>query len=371
MMRTKPSIIPSVGVAAALSLSLFLAPLALAATTGTLLPTGDGYSLQWTPSAGATHYTLVDESACNGTTDYVSTNTVGRRDAYSLSLASVPDGATITAIAILPCASRNSGGGGSATLNVFYRANGVNSADAGAYTLPSGTTPASLATTTFSSLAIPKVSTTTLEIGAVYSAGTKGVRLSRLASVLTYTVPTPAAPSGLSAVADPSSIALDLSWTDNSSDESGFVVERKLSTGSIYSALATTTVNVTTYVDSTVTQGTTYNYRVRAYNAFGYSGYTGVATGTAPSIPAAPFFVVPSASSSSVLLTSGTSTGATYYGFERSATGSSTGFSLIGTSSVNTFIDPAPGSGTWWYRSYAANVYGASGYSPASSVTLP
>jgi hypothetical protein len=33
---------------------------------------------------------MVDESACNGTTDYVSETTVGERDSYRVSLASVP-----------------------------------------------------------------------------------------------------------------------------------------------------------------------------------------------------------------------------------------------------------------------------------------
>src|SRR5437868_12337378 len=82
----------------------------LASTTGILPPSSDGNYLQWTPSAGTTHYTLVDESACNGTTDYNSTGTIGNRDSYGVSLASVGNGAVISQIDIAPCASRNSNG---------------------------------------------------------------------------------------------------------------------------------------------------------------------------------------------------------------------------------------------------------------------
>jgi len=40
----------------------------------------DGNYLQWTPSTGTTHYTLVNETPCNGATNYVSTGTNGNRD---------------------------------------------------------------------------------------------------------------------------------------------------------------------------------------------------------------------------------------------------------------------------------------------------
>jgi hypothetical protein len=150
-----------------------------ASTTPVVTPSSEGNYLQWTPSTGTTHYTLVDETPCNGTTDYNSTGTTGNRDSYGASLASLGDGAVISQIDIVPCASRNSNGNGSATLDVFYRFNGTNSSDSGSYAL-SGTTPTELATTTFASPNLFKTSTSTLEIGTVLSAGTKGARLSRM-----------------------------------------------------------------------------------------------------------------------------------------------------------------------------------------------
>lgn len=171
-----------------------MASFVLADVSGSLLPSSDGSYSQWTPKSGSTHYTMVDESSCNGTTDYNYTATVGSRDSYGVSLGSVPNGSTITAIEITPCASRNSSGGGSATMNVYYRYSGVDSSDAGNYAL-SGTTPVNLTSTVFSGLSLAKDSGSTLQAGAVLSAGTKGARLSRIAVKVTYTPPTPVAPT--------------------------------------------------------------------------------------------------------------------------------------------------------------------------------
>ncbi|MBX4192111.1 hypothetical protein KW798_01360, partial [Candidatus Parcubacteria bacterium] len=182
----------SIGIGAASFIGIFLfSQIAFAASTSSLLPNSDGNYLQWTPSTGVTHFTLVDESSCNGTTDYNFTTTVGNRDSYGVSLGSVPNNATITSIDIAPCASRNTAGGVNPTMDVFYRYNGGDSSDSGAYSL-TGTTPTNLATTTFGSLALTKSSTSTLEIGAVLSSGVRGARLSRIATIITYT---PAAPT--------------------------------------------------------------------------------------------------------------------------------------------------------------------------------
>ena len=52
-------------------------------------------------------------------------------------------------------------------------------------------------------------------------------------------------------------------WTDNSYDETGFVVERSTD-GTTFSAIATAPVNATSYTDNGLTTGQTYYYRVRA-----------------------------------------------------------------------------------------------------------
>ena len=67
-----------------------------------------------------------------------------------------------------------------------------------------------------------------------------------------------------------------LQWTDNSSNESGFNVERSTD-GVTWSVIATTAADVTEYVDQTVETDVLYSYRVNAFNEFGVSGYTNTA----------------------------------------------------------------------------------------------
>src|SRR5262245_43500761 len=67
---------------------------------------------------------------------------------------------------------------------------------------------------------------------------------------------------------------LTLSWSDNSTNEDGFRIERRTGTTGTYAEIATVGVNTVSYTDVNVADGTTYCYRVRAYNAAGMSGYS-------------------------------------------------------------------------------------------------
>jgi arylsulfatase A-like enzyme len=90
--------------------------------------------------------------------------------------------------------------------------------------------------------------------------------------------PTPQAPTNLTATAVSSS-QINLSWTDNSNNETGFKVERSKN-GKGFSQLATVGANVTTYSDTGLNRTTTYYYRVRAVNAGGNSAYSNIASAT-------------------------------------------------------------------------------------------
>ena len=67
---------------------------------------------------------------------------------------------------------------------------------------------------------------------------------------------------------------LTLTWTDNSNNEDGFKIERKLGQAGSYSQISIVGSNSTSYVDPTLADGTTYCYQVRAYNSAGDSAYS-------------------------------------------------------------------------------------------------
>ncbi len=90
----------------------------------------------------------------------------------------------------------------------------------------------------------------------------------------------PAAPTNLLATAV-SSTQVDLTWTDNASSEDGFELERSTD-GVNWNLLETRGANSTAYSDTGLIPGTTYLYRVRAYNAAGHSAYSNTASATTP-----------------------------------------------------------------------------------------
>ena len=83
-------------------------------------------------------------------------------------------------------------------------------------------------------------------------------------------------PSGLTANAISSS-AIALEWEDNSSEEEGFVIERKTSGGE-FKEIARTASNTVKYTDNSVEAGKEYYYRVMAFNGSLYTNYTNISS---------------------------------------------------------------------------------------------
>jgi uncharacterized protein (TIGR02217 family) len=94
----------------------------------------------------------------------------------------------------------------------------------------------------------------------------------------------PTAPTGLSAIGHFSGNVL--TWTDNSSDETGFTIERKPS-GGVYTVLVEVPTDTTTYTDADAEPGETYTYKGKAVNAAGSSAYSNEVTVTTPTGTAA------------------------------------------------------------------------------------
>ena len=184
----------------------------------------------------------------------------------------------------------------------------------------------------------------------------------------------PAAPSGLSATAASSS-QINLRWTDNSSNETGFKVERASSSAGPFTVITTLAAGVTTYNNTGLTASTTYYYRVCASNAAGNSAYsntTSAATSApTPVKPAAPTGLSATAASSSQINLRWTDASSNETGFKversSSATGTFTAIATLGAG-VTTYSNTGlTASTTYYYRVCASNAAGNSAYSNTAS----
>lgn len=97
-----------------------------------------------------------------------------------------------------------------------------------------------------------------------------GSRISDYSSPASILLP-PLAPGHLTASVVSAS-QIHMVWTDNSSSEIGFSIDRS-SDGSVWQTLGSVGSNVTTYDDTGLAQGTSYFYRVSAFNSTGSSSY--------------------------------------------------------------------------------------------------
>ncbi|MGK7393484.1 MAG: FG-GAP-like repeat-containing protein [Candidatus Cyclobacteriaceae bacterium M3_2C_046] len=73
---------------------------------------------------------------------------------------------------------------------------------------------------------------------------------------------------------------IDLSWNDNSANEAGFVIERATTSGGPFAEIVTTAADVISYSDMSLTEGTSYFYRIKAVSGASESVYTSEATAT-------------------------------------------------------------------------------------------
>jgi hypothetical protein len=178
----------------------------------------------------------------------------------------------------------------------------------------------------------------------------------------------PSAPATLTASAVSSS-QINLSWSDLSSNEEGFRIER--STDSVnFAVIATVGANVTGFADSGRNGGTTYYYRVQAYNAGGASAYSAVAFATTPmaSLPAPSNLAAGVLSGGRIRLTwAQSSTTESGFAIERSLSASSGWFQIATVGpNITTFTDSGLNSLTTYY--YRVRAYSSSANSPYSNI---
>jgi hypothetical protein len=192
---------------------------------------------------------------------------------------------------------------------------------------------------------------------------------------------TPVAPSNLAGIlaAGP---AVNLTWQDNSNNETGFEVERGLGALPVSWTLLgaptpTSDADVASWNDATVILGNTYTYRARAVNGWGSSTWDPVTIKVAlPDTPTALNAVAVSPNQVAVTWTDA-SDNEQYFIVQRApdVTGNPgvwvavSGNLPAGTTSYN---DPGLTDGaTYWYRVIARNVLGDSAPSNQDSATTP
>lgn len=173
----------------------------------------------------------------------------------------------------------------------------------------------------------------------------------------TYTPPAALnAPTAFSATAV-SFNQINLSWADNSNNETGFEIERSLSSGSGYQVVKVTSPGAVSWSDNTLSPSTQYFYRIRALSLLSASPTTGPVNATTAAPPPAP--AIPSGLSAIVnsptqVTLNWTDNSTTESGFEiQKSSQPGSGFVTIGTTSADatSFIDAtANGHAALYYR---------------------
>src|SRR5439155_484853 len=185
---------------------------------------------------------------------------------------------------------------------------------------------------------------------------------------------TPAAPNNLTATAAANGMQVDLTWADNSSNETGFKVY-KSTDGTNCTLIATAGASATSYSWTGAAPGTAYSFRVIAANAVGDSAPSNTATATPPTAPAAPSGLTATAATNGTqvnLTWADNSSNETGFNIYRSTDGVT--FTLLATAGANataySWTGAAPGT-AYWFRVMAANAVGESAASNTATATTP
>ena len=123
----------------------------------------------------------------------------------------------------------------------------------------SGTVVAVINTTSSNPFVLTAPSEGTYLINAGYKSPSR--RWDSTHVTLQLSVP-PTAPSNLVAQFIPNPLSVELTWTDNSNNETGFIIERENLGSDAYVAIDTVPANSNFYADNTVSYAT-YNYSIQ------------------------------------------------------------------------------------------------------------
>jgi hypothetical protein len=164
----------------------------------------------------------------------------------------------------------------------------------------------------------------------------------------------PLAPSNMAAHAT-SQTSVHLTWTDNSSDETHFRVERRVGlSGGNWVVVGSPVADAAQMDDATATAGTTYTYRMFAVNAEGDSPAAAVQVSTPPFPPAVPANPEATDGPGSITLLWQGSPGATSYTVRRSLAPGGPHTTLKSGVSLTAYVDTDVTFGTTYYYTISA-----------------
>ena len=182
----------------------------------------------------------------------------------------------------------------------------------------------------------------------------------------------PVAPTALATTVSQTN-QVSLTWTDNSTNESGFRIYRKTGTAGTAAIIATVGQNTTTYVNTAVSGSTDYYYYVVAYNSAGESTPSNEARATTLSLPTVPSNLTATVASATSINLSWRDTSDNETGFRIRRRTSQTGFwtllAVVGPN-VSTYLNTGLTTGrTFYYSVTAYNSTGESSLSNQASAT--
>jgi len=175
-----------------------------------------------------------------------------------------------------------------------------------------------------------------------------------------------------------SSSRIDLAWTDNSNNESGFRIERKTGLNGTYGEITQAMANVISFSDTSgLIDGTVYYYQIKSYNTTDNSAYTNEANATTPINPISG--LAANAVSASQINLSWTDNSNSETGFRIERKTGTGGFyapiTTIATANINSYFDTDLADGiTYYYKICCYNATGDSAYSEtvdASTIISP
>ncbi|MDD5652813.1 MAG: fibronectin type III domain-containing protein, partial [Candidatus Omnitrophica bacterium] len=185
----------------------------------------------------------------------------------------------------------------------------------------------------------------------------------------------PEAPSQLLAsAAQLPLMQINLNWQDNSHNETGFKIERKIEGGN-FEEIRIVNANVYVYSDTRVAEGTKYHYRVRAFNLVGDSANSNTADAVTPvNLPLAPENLTATAIDSEHINLDWQDSSSNETGFKIERRTQQSDFAEIAVAQANAtgFADENLSEGTkYYYRIRATNSAGDSAYSNTADATTP